>query len=377
MKKNKKRLLIATDTFLPKYDGATVLINSVLPALSKHYDVTVLAPDYGLKKYPCITLVSLPLSNFSVVDYRLSKPCAGIIRREVKKADIVFFSPFIPIGFFTPLYAKKYGKKLISVPVSIEHIFLPEYIGLRQPFKAIMQFIVSRMVTSFYNKSDVIIVPAASAIKDLRNRGVNAKMAIAPLGIDVEKYKPPRSKTEAKAKFGLNGTVIGYYGRIAREKSVTTLVSAFAKLREKYGDSLHLLVVSPGSSIKLPKSPGMKHIIIKCDGKMPDVAPYLQAMDIYVLPSVTEAVSISATEAMACGVPIVSTTVGWMKELVDESKSLVFEKKNVDELAKKLEHLIKNKELRKKLGAHARKTVVKEHNLKDMVEKLEKAIDEA
>ncbi len=81
MKKSKKRLLIATDTFFPKYDGVTVLLNSILPALSKHYNITILAPDYGLKNYPNVNLVSVPLSKLTLVDYRLSRLCPAIISR--------------------------------------------------------------------------------------------------------------------------------------------------------------------------------------------------------------------------------------------------------------------------------------------------------
>jgi len=262
--------------------------------------------------------------------------------------------------------------------VSIEHAFLPEYIGLRQPFKAITQFILAKFIRAFYNKCDLIIIPAQTAIKEMRERGISSRIVAIPLGIDIKKYKPARNKKLkelAKRRLGIDGIVIGYYGRIAREKSLTTLIAAFSRLRKKYRNALHLLIVSPSTMLKLPKLPGMKRIIIKYKGKMPNVVPYLQAMDLYVLPSVTETVSISSIEAMACGVPVVSTAAGWMSELINKNNGLIFEKRNVNELTQKLEKLIKNKKIRYKLGKKARKTIVRGYNLNNMIKKLEKVID--
>ena len=374
--KRVKRLLIVTDTFLPVYDGTTVLLNFLLPVLSKYYKITVLAPHYDLSKnpYPKTTLIKIPLFGRKMIDVGIPKLRQAIVHTYVENADIVLVLPLGPIGFLAALDASRLGKKLIFATQCIEHELLPEYLGMRQPFKAATQFIVSRFMRALYNKCDLIIIPAAAAIKDMRKRGIRPRIVAIPLGIDIKKYKPTHNKEHAKARLGLKGVVIGYYGRIAREKNLATLFEAFAQLKKKYGD-LNLLIVSPPTKLKVQKILGMKHVMISYKGKMPNVVPYLQAMDIYVLPSLTETISLSAIEAMACGVPVASTNAGWMPELINKSNGVIFEKRNVDELTKKLEQLIKNKKIRQKLGNEARKTIVRGYNLRDVVEKLKQSID--
>ena len=102
----------------------------------------------------------------------------------------------------------------------------------------------------------------------------------------------------------------------------------------------------------------------------------LQAMDIYVLPSLTETTSISTLEAMSCGLPVVVTPVGYVKHYIKDGKNgLLFPKKNSGMLAKKLNLLIKEERLRNKLGAEARKTVIKSFNWEKTVKGIEKALN--
>ena len=84
-----------------------------------------------------------------------------------------------------------------------------------------------------------------------------------------------------------------------------------------------------------------KNIILT--GSKDNVVPYLQAMDIYVLPSLTETTSISTLEAMSCGLPVVVTPVGYVKNYIHDGKNgLFFPKKNSGILARKINELIKD-----------------------------------
>jgi len=91
------------------------------------------------------------------------------------------------------------------------------------------------------------------------------------------------------------------------------------------------------------------------------VLQYLQAMDIYVLPSHTETTSLTTLEAMSVGLPVVVTRVGYIRHYVQHEKNgLFFERGNAEDLAKQLELLMGRPMLMQKLGRAGRETVVKE-----------------
>ena len=82
-----------------------------------------------------------------------------------------------------------------------------------------------------------------------------------------------------------------------------------------------------------------------------NVVPWLHAIDIFVLPSLSEALSNSLLEAMACGCCAVASRVGGNPEVIqDGNTGLLFEKSNARDLADKLLSLIRNPEFRERLA---------------------------
>jgi glycosyltransferase involved in cell wall biosynthesis len=98
-------------------------------------------------------------------------------------------------------------------------------------------------------------------------------------------------------------------------------------------------------------------------GYAPDVRPYLEAADIFVLPSRREGLPLAVLEAMACGLPCVVTDAGGNSEAVSHGRSgLVVKADSAAELADAITQLLRNKEERRRLGANARKRVEQEFN---------------
>ena len=112
-------------------------------------------------------------------------------------------------------------------------------------------------------------------------------------------------------------------------------------------------------------------------GYADNIVPYLQAMDIYVMPSLTETSSLSTMEAMSCGIAVVSTPVGYIKGYIKNSyNGFFFNKQNPYELSKKLILLLNDKKLRAKIGENARKTIIKFYNWNKTTEGIEQALKE-
>ena len=152
------------------------------------------------------------------------------------------------------------------------------------------------------------------------------------------------------------GLVIGTVCALRWEKGLTLLQEAFARLNFP-GHKLQLVMV--GSGVELPRlqENAAKLGIGASSVFMPaqrNVARWMRAMDIFVLPSLSEAFSNSLLEAMACGCCVVGSRVGGTPELIGEnSRGLLFEPGNSQDLANRLTQLIEDESLRVEFGRRA------------------------
>lgn len=95
---------------------------------------------------------------------------------------------------------------------------------------------------------------------------------------------------------------------------------------------------------------------------------FYKKCDIVLVPSITvnglqEATSISAIEAMSCGIPVIASKIGGLEQMIiNEENGLLVEEKNYLEIAKKMEFLYKNPKIREKISKNARKYVMEHHS---------------
>ncbi len=152
--------------------------------------------------------------------------------------------------------------------------------------------------------------------------------------------------------------VIGSVGLLRPEKCLNLLMEAFAEVRRR-NPGLKLVLVLVGSGEELPRLQSQAADLGLGDAclfepAVSNVVPWLRSIDIFVLPSRSEALSNSLLEAMACGCCPVASRVGGNPELVIPGETgLLFESGDAGGLARALETLIRNPELRLRLAAQA------------------------
>jgi glycosyltransferase involved in cell wall biosynthesis len=374
----KKRLLIATDNFLPRWDGVARFLSEIIPRLKDTYDISVLAPDFGPYDAgwgDAVRVVKFPVNTFRVGDFNPAKVNYRIIKREVKRADVIFSQTIGPIGFLTIRAARRNKKKVISYIHSIEWELVTRAIGLSL-LKKYMSILTKGIVRQIYKKPNLLIVPAESIGEMLSWQKINTKKKVVHLGVDTKKFIPPANKAEAKKKIGLDSDVfiIGHHGRLGREKDLPTLLRAFIIVKKTYPKTILLIIGEGVESIK-KKLVKVEGVILP--GATNNVVPYLQAMDLYCLPSLTETTSLATLEAMACGVPVIATKVGFVRDYIKPQKNgLFFKERNSYDLARQIMFLIREETLRKKISLEARKTVEKEFNWDKTAREIEETIDE-
>ncbi len=373
-----KKLLIATDSFLPRWDGIARFLNEILPKLSSDYDITVIAPRFNgqLAEFKDINIIRIPLSRIRVGDYTPAKFCIRKVIKAVKQADIVWTQTIGPIGAPAILAARFFRKPLAAYIHSIEWELFSKSISRRNPFRNSINLFTKAAARCLYNRCSLLIVPSGEVAEILNWHNIRTKKKVVHLGADTSKFRPAENKKDAKKKIGINPehVVIGFSGRIGREKDLVTLYRAFLRLRKLY-DNLILLIIGKGVKELRIMLESKKNVIIVEYAE--EIVPYLQAIDIYVMPSLTETSSLSTMEAMSCGIAVVSTPVGYIKNYIKNSyNGFFFNKQNPYELSKKLAVLLDDEKLRVKIGENARKTIIEFYNWNKTTEGIEEALRE-
>lgn len=367
-----KKLLISTDCFLPRWDGIARFLQQLLPVLAKRFDVQVLAPhfpgEFTLPKD--VHIDRFPLINIQLGDIFFSWPKRKRVKQAVAAADIVFNQTIGPIGWQTIRHAAKKRKPIVCFVHSIEWELAARGFGR---FQQLIRSLVKNIVRSLYNKCTLLLVPNSEVQDLLVQNGVTTPIKIVPLGVNTNRFVQPLSKARAKRELELpaQAPIVGFVGRIGREKDLPTLFKAFREVRRQI-KSARLLIVGVGVDAMIERP----NVILP--GMVNNVLSYYQAMDVFVLPSLTETSSLATKEAMACGLPVIVTPVGSLREyVVDGENGLFFPRHDDSTLANNIIKLLRDDKLRGKLSRNARKAIVTNHRWRDTVVKIVTVLQKA
>jgi glycosyltransferase involved in cell wall biosynthesis len=180
-------------------------------------------------------------------------------------------------------------------------------------------------------------------------------------GIEFASFASSRTKEEAKSSLGLAGkTIVMFMGRLSEQKSLPTLLNAFSTAR-KNCRTLHLLLLGDGPSrLELEfqaEKLGMTANVTFA-GSQRDVRPYLEAADVFALPSVSEGISNALLEAMSTGLACVVTPVGGNADVLDNGAcGILLPPRDESAWAAALAELGNDSQRRDRLGAAARSRV--------------------
>lgn len=170
-------------------------------------------------------------------------------------------------------------------------------------------------------------------------------------GIDLEQfYWAPAPRPASLPEDAL---VIGVVCALRPEKGLVTLLDAFARVRPLHKEMKLAIVGSGPTLVQLQDHAKKIGIFGHCvwESATPNVPAWLRTFDIFVLPALSEALSNSLMEAMACRCPVVASNVGGIPELVTHGeRGLLFEPKNVEALAEALRRLVEDAALRRSLS---------------------------
>lgn len=197
-------------------------------------------------------------------------------------------------------------------------------------------------------------------------------------GLDLTAFdiaKKAEFKKEIKEKYGIpDGVpVIGFVGRLGKEKGCNELFTAFKTLKNQF-PTLKLLFVGPiekEDSINSELLEYFRHCddIIKTD-RVSNVEKYVSAMDVFILPTYREGFGMSVIEASAMEVPVVVTKYpGPSSAIKDGVTGISVEIKNVKELELAISELLRNPEKRDAMGRAGRIFVQQNFEQKEFIKR--------
>jgi len=236
----------------------------------------------------------------------------------------------------------------------------------------------NRLTRWLYQKATTHIVTTGEKLRlqlILENGYDSARITSVPTGMDTE-YFVPGHRAARRAQLGIdaNVLVIGIAATLRSWKGHEYLIQAFSRLSTRPS---RLVILGDG-----PQRETLRRQIMELGlqervfmpGDQRDVLPWLQAMDIFVLPSyASEGVPQAIMQAMLCGLPVVTTPVGSIGEIVThDATGLMVKPKDADELWQALEKLAADASLRNRLGTQARQFALAHFGLDPMLDKMEK-----
>jgi sugar transferase (PEP-CTERM/EpsH1 system associated) len=199
------------------------------------------------------------------------------------------------------------------------------------------------------------------------------KIRVIHNGVDTQRFAPdPAVRTRMRRELDLpaSSLVLGSVGRLVSIKDHATLLKAASTLAVK-GANVKILLVGAGP--ELPSLQQLAAELAGLDGRVifagasDRIPELLNAMDVFVLPSLGEGMSNTILEAMATALPVVATHVGGNPELVEEGKTgFLFSAGDAAGLATTLEKLSRDASVRQQLSVAARQRALAEFSLERM-----------
>lgn len=238
---------------------------------------------------------------------------------------------------------------------------------------------LNRLLTPW---TDAFIGVADAHAEHLRRheRFPNSKVKVIPNGVDINRFRPnseQRCIIRKSLGLPLNCPLIGIVAALRPEKNHGLLVRSAVRILTEHPEA-HFLIVGDGTERAHIENQirelGLQHRFHML-GNRTDTPQILAALDVFTLCSLNEANPVSILEALATGIPVVSTNVGSISEtVINDVTGLLVPSENACALSRAINSLIHDRSKAKQMGLNGRQHVAQGWSLQSMVKGYEDLI---
>ena len=323
------RLCIVTHTFLPHVGGIEKVVNEQSKRLrTKNFKPMVVTNRIGTPKSYIVDGVPVECYESLNTGFRLGIPYSiptvtslPTFLKAVKSSKIVHAHGH---PYLTSLTAAKLAKLYNKPFVLTQHNTFIDYNNVFDYVERLNDLTVGKQNLKAADK--IIAISGATKNYVLRLGAKPSKVEVIYNGVDLERFRPIAGKhEEMRKKLGIpqNATVVLTVRRLVYKNGIDTLIDT-AKIAVKKNPKIVFLVVGKGPDMENVKVQ-VAQLGIDANFRLAgfvsdeDLSSYYNVADMFVLPSKSgEGLPLVALEAMACGLPVIATDVGGIREVLSE-----------------------------------------------------------
>ncbi|HEX5436705.1 MAG TPA: glycosyltransferase family 4 protein [Gemmatimonadaceae bacterium] len=296
--------------------------------------------------------------------------------------DVILVGGFRTLGLPAVVHARRYGKHVVLRAECNGELsgafFDPGLARIRLTHRAAPLVPLNAARKALLARADRFIALAQSMREEFLREGVPAsRIVVIPNGVDIQRFHPatPEERYSLRVRLGLpvHARIVCFAGRLVSRKGALTLLQAWRSMDRALAPSESapvpaarlLLFLGGGGSGQDNCEAEARRLCVESDlthsvrflGDVTNVEEYLRAADVFALPTSNDAFAIAVTEAMASGLPVVTTRVAGLADyVVPDSNALAVAPDDEPALHAALVRLLGDAALRARLGVEARRT---------------------
>ncbi len=360
------RILMISDVYFPRITGVSTSIQTFAREfVEEGHEITLIAPDYsaagGESAPEPFEVLRIP-SRYLVIDPedRMLRP------REIRRHDrLLARRGYDLVHIQTPFFAHYLGlgiaKRLNVAVVESYHTFFEQYLHHYVPFvpTAWMQRLARYFSAAQCNDVDALAVPSHAMLDVLKDYGVKTPATVIPTGIELVQFsRGDGARFRNRWSIPPTRPVLVHVSRLAFEKNIDFILRVLARVKKQVPDVL--LVIAGEGPARRRLQTLASHLgltdntlftgYLERDGSLEDC---YCAGAAFVFASRTETQGLVLLEAMALGVPVISTAVMGTKEVLAGGGGALIAEDDETDFADKTVRLLTDPALRARLAVEA------------------------
>ncbi len=314
--------------------------------------------------YHEVEMSNYPLFDFPLYTLALASKMVDVIKFE--KLDLLHVHYAIPHATSAYLAREMVGNKNIQIITTLHGTDIT-LVGLEPGFLPVMKFSIE--------KSDgVTAVSRFLKEKTSTNYGIEKDIEVIPNFVDTKKFRRIDAADFRRHIAPAGEKVLVHVSNFRPLKRVPDVIRIFYEVKKKTPSKLILVGDGPDRS----NCERLCRELDICDdvkflGKQSELVQILSAADLFLMPSQSESFGLSALEAMACEVPVVSSSVGGLPELIVHGETgHIAEIGDIDRMARYAIELLTNENKHQLFAQNSRKRAVETFDVEKIVDLYEK-----